>query len=497
MSSILDAGAVDSTGWEKALSGPRGFKGGGSFRGKPFFVREANSQVGRRTQVHEFPGSDVATVDDMGKKVRRFKLECYTLGSNWNDNRDDLVKEFETAGPGRLIHPFWGTYTVTVDGPVDINESYEFGGMAKFTLTVVEAGVLAAPTMALDTANGVLNAASGLVSSVSAAMAAVFAVAGFASTVVAAAINAVNAVTQTLNSIKGKINAVMATIDSIGDAITSFASVVTQLILLPGQLANQLSALVNDVIGSAQSIGSAWDSYFASGETPGGTVSTTVAPSDASPASADARAKFVTQLAKELYAGTTVGGLYNVTPGLVNPPSTNVTIDPVTGIPTPMGGAFAPTPGTVIVNNVITGNTPNLVQQQINTLAIQQLVQASGTAALAAASVALPFGSAAGAIAMMNTVVEQVDFLTQTVTDDAVYAALVQLRAAVVQHLSFTAMNLPAIITYTPPQTLPALVLSQQLYATPDMAEDLIARNNITDPSMAAGGVTLEILVNA
>ena len=95
---------------------------------------------------------------------------------------------------------------------------------------------------------------------------------------------------------------------------------------------------------------------------------------------------------------------------------------------------------------------------------------------------------------MMTTLVSQIDTLTLQTTDDATYAALVQLRTAIFAYLTQTATSLPNEVTYTPPQTVPALVLAQQLYGSPALADDLLARNDVIDPTAIPGGVAIEVL---
>ena len=57
--------------------------GMGSFRGVNFYVKGADSGIGRRTVIHEFPGSDVGAGEDLGQRVRRYTLECYVLGGGY------------------------------------------------------------------------------------------------------------------------------------------------------------------------------------------------------------------------------------------------------------------------------------------------------------------------------------------------------------------------------------------------------------------------------
>lgn len=437
--------------WHNRLDGPVGFVGGASFRGQNFFIREAQSQVGRKVLIKEYPGSDKGSAEDLGMAVRRYTLEAYVLGSGYMAQRDRLVTEFEKAGPGLLIHPFWGKFVVTVETKPTIVESWDHGGMAKFTLVVAQVGTLDQPTVTIDTVGSVVSAASGLLAAAQNAFALAFAAAGFAGGVLNAAENAINSVATTLTSVKGQINAALLTVDGVADAITSFSQSVAAIIALPSTIASNLSGLVTQVLGSISNIGAAWNTYFGSNETPGGTVNPSLAPSGSSIVSADARSTF----------------LFNTAMNIITPTQA---IPPAKGV----------------------GAAPNQINN--NLVALQLLTVLSTTASLCQTAVGIPYGSANAATTMLTNILGQIDANMLIVTDDASYTALSDLRASIWRHLTQTAQNLPRVVSYTPPATVPALVLAQRLYGAPDLAEDIIARNKPIDPTMLSGGQALEVL---
>ena len=55
--------------------------------------------------------------------------------------------------------------------------------------------------------------------------------------------------------------------------------------------------------------------------------------------------------------------------------------------------------------------------------------------------------------------------------------------------------DLPHLEKYTPPETLPSLVLTHRIYGSIEHEADLIARNNISNPALVPGGQELEVLV--
>jgi prophage DNA circulation protein len=60
--------------------------------------------------------------------------------------------------------------------------------------------------------------------------------------------------------------------------------------------------------------------------------------------------------------------------------------------------------------------------------------------------------------------------------------ALITLHGAVANDLSTRALPLPAIVTYTFPQRMPALWIAQRLYQDATRTGDLIAENNPVHP---------------
>lgn len=124
---------------------------GGSFRGVTFRTVGAEIKVGRRNVVNEYPQRDTPYVDDLGRRARRFVVDCHVIGDNYLVERDALIAALETKGPGELVHPRYGSRWVSVEGEVSLKESPEQGGMARVSVTFVEDGGNAFPSAANDT----------------------------------------------------------------------------------------------------------------------------------------------------------------------------------------------------------------------------------------------------------------------------------------------------------------------------------------------------------
>jgi prophage DNA circulation protein len=81
---------------------------------------------------------------------------------------------------------------------------------------------------------------------------------------------------------------------------------------------------------------------------------------------------------------------------------------------------------------------------------------------------------------------------------EAVYQALVALRAALVRDITARSVDAPRLSSATLPATLPALVAAYRLLGDATRADELIERNSqvIRNPGFVPGGTALEIVVD-
>ncbi|WP_455424791.1 DNA circularization protein [Dryocola sp. LX212] len=130
-----------------------------TFRGVYFKVSADEATYGRRSTTHEYPLRNVPFTDDMGRKARRYSISAYLVGGDYMVQRDRLLTALELGGPGTLIHPFYGSLTVHVDGDIRVSHSRDNGGMCEISLQFVESGQLNYPTSGGATAQNVVTAA--------------------------------------------------------------------------------------------------------------------------------------------------------------------------------------------------------------------------------------------------------------------------------------------------------------------------------------------------
>lgn len=122
----------------------------GKFRDVAFRTSAAELVGGRRVAVHEYPHRDAPYPEDLGRKAHAFSLQLYVLGNDYMAARDQLLSALDKKGPGTLVHHYLGTLRVQVV-EYRLIESTRDGGMARFSVSFVEAGDNRLPAQRADT----------------------------------------------------------------------------------------------------------------------------------------------------------------------------------------------------------------------------------------------------------------------------------------------------------------------------------------------------------
>jgi prophage DNA circulation protein len=84
-----------------------------SWRGVVFSVRSEDLPTGgRKTALHDFPNSNERFIEDLGEIPQRFTMTAFVHGLDWLERAQALENALRTAGPGRLVMPTFGAFTV-------------------------------------------------------------------------------------------------------------------------------------------------------------------------------------------------------------------------------------------------------------------------------------------------------------------------------------------------------------------------------------------------
>jgi len=117
-----------------------------TFRGVPFKVARVETTGGRRVIVHEYPQRDRPYIEDTGRLPRRWRVDAYVIGSDWQAQRDRLRAICERPPLGypfrirnTLVLPQYGRLHVACEECTCTEESNALR-MARFSLTFVESG---------------------------------------------------------------------------------------------------------------------------------------------------------------------------------------------------------------------------------------------------------------------------------------------------------------------------------------------------------------------
>ncbi|MBE0530233.1 MAG: DNA circularization N-terminal domain-containing protein, partial [Rhodospirillales bacterium] len=130
-----------------------------SFRGVAFHVKKRARDGGRRGPTHELPQRDEPDGEDLGRKVRVFKVDGLVIGDDHVAQASRLIAALEDrAGPGVYRDPWHGEWTVICRTYSAVDDD-DAGGVTALTLTFEESGDTRYPMIALDTASAVERAA--------------------------------------------------------------------------------------------------------------------------------------------------------------------------------------------------------------------------------------------------------------------------------------------------------------------------------------------------
>jgi prophage DNA circulation protein len=140
--------------------------------------------------------------------------------------------------------------------------------------------------------------------------------------------------------------------------------------------------------------------------------------------------------------------------------------------------------------------TSNREREAANYVALQSVIKTMAVASAARFAGRAEFESFEQAAATRDRITELLDVEAETATD-SVYQAIVDLRAALVAAVPGEGSDLPRLLNFTPPATLPSLVIAHRLHGNVDKELDLVARNKIRHPGFVLGGRVLEVLSDA
>ncbi|MCO4171775.1 DNA circularization N-terminal domain-containing protein [Aeromonas veronii] len=404
-----------------------------SFRGVAFKVDSDDLQVGRRTVLHEYPGRDTPSVEDMGRETREYAISAYLIGPDFIAERDRLIEALEQAGPGELVSPWYGRMNVVVMGKQRISHSKADGGMCVVSFTFVESGEDEWPTSTPTGSSLLAGRSTSLLDRAQSAFASTFGLDGLpewmSMATVEHASNLLGDVADMLSSADGKMSAAMRLMQ--GDL---------GVLMPPPSTAWIFSRRLADVLDAGKGSSTTASSLLSlSNRTAAASQTQSARPIGVWPTSAQDK-----QQADRLV--NNVSELVRV--NLIASSAQAVALMPPPSQPTSTP-ARAPALDSVVVE------TPSKAVDMPTHDELEDTRQ---------------------------TVIAAIDKESERTTDDGVYQALRDLRRELVSTLRQQQQHSSKLVTRTPSDTVPALVLAAEWYDDAGRADELIAKNNLSHP---------------
>ncbi|MFM5440113.1 DNA circularization protein [Aeromonas enteropelogenes] len=404
-----------------------------SFRGVAFKVDSDDLQVGRRTVLHEYPGRDTPSVEDMGRETREYAISAYLIGPDFIAERDRLIEALEQAGPGELVSPWYGRMNVVVMGKQRISHSKADGGMCVVSFTFVESGEDEWPTSTPTGSSLLAGRSTSLLDRAQSAFASTFGLDGLpewmSMATVEHASNLLGDVADMLGSADGKMSTAMRLMQ--GDL---------GVLMPPPSTAWVFSRRLADVLDAGKGSSTTASSLLSlSNRTAAASQTPSARPVGVWPTSAEDK-----QQADRLV--NSVSELVRV--NLIASSAQAVALMPQPSQPSSTP-ARAPALDSVVVE------TPSKVVDMPTHDELEDTRQ---------------------------TVIAAIDKESERTTDDGVYQALRDLRRELVSTLRQQQQHSSKLVTRTPSDTVPALVLAAEWYDDASRADELIAKNNIAHP---------------
>jgi len=139
----------------------------------------------------------------------------------------------------------------------------------------------------------------------------------------------------------------------------------------------------------------------------------------------------------------------------------------------------------------VIGTTPSAVKAKENQTLMQNIFKQQSHTNQAKAAVEIDFTSVDEAIRIRDRVVSELDLQLNEDIGDDLFQDIKDVQVAIAEALP--PLTVGTIITFTPPKTLPALVIAHTLFQDLDKEQEIIDQNNISNPGFVPGGVEIEV----
>ena len=410
----------------------------GSFRGIACLIEDIDDEFGQHTVVHEMPGRRHVARQN-GPMPNRFACNIHFIGPTYQQDLDTFREALEQSTAGRLVHHWRGSFMVKPEGKISTKWSSSEGGMARLSVTFIEAGDDDQPSVRIETFDLVITEADIAVANMANMVADDFTVAG-SNNLAERSTSILDDAFTLIADINNTIQSQFSASNSAGSSVANFGGQVTTLINTPHTMATTTARLIDTVFNTIVSV-----------------------------------VDSVGEIDPLADANNVLGALLRGRRVLA------------------AMGAFRS--GSSFGDDYSAGNqnTPQQRQRTLNQQRMVQMVRIAFATTTCRTLAQIDVESSTQASDVYAQVSDGIDALLGDV-DDNTYRALVNMRVALGAHLRVNAAQLPASVPYTPKGTLPSLLLAHMIYGDAKRADEIIERNGIAHPGFVPGGVALEIL---
>ncbi|MBP6010617.1 MAG: DNA circularization N-terminal domain-containing protein [Alphaproteobacteria bacterium] len=427
-----------------------------SFRGIPFGVLAADTAVGRRTALHEYPYRDKPWIEDIGRSTRKITFRGFLVsdskvygGGDVIGQRDRFIGAAESPGAGTLVHPTLGRLTVNVSS-CRIEEKFDEGNYFEVGLELLESGERIFPTV--SGATGALTGISAL--GLDSAASADFLTRAVADLKLGASV----------------VNQVVSTATKWAKPALSLVRDATNLSSLASNLPGVLGRYFGGAnVGGLGLLGSTGEQLV--------DASTSVA--DLIKAGTEARTLVQTSIDTFLtLAGGNKPAEFAASSQALAAAVLGSCVNPADGVRLLARLAVSPTPDPTTTSPV------GLAMADIQT-GCNDLFRRAAAAALARASSTYQPSSYDDAVRVRGLVVDVLDAEIAAAGDqgeDRSFSALRTLRQSVVDDITERGATLAPIKTFKLPSALPSLYLANRLYRDPTRATQIELQSKTKHP---------------
>lgn len=214
-----------------------------SYKGAQFLVNRTSTSGGRKDAKHEFPNSNIQTIEDLGLSPRIYRITAIIAEPDYIQKRDTLLRALEEGGKGVLIHPFFGRIENIVARTFTMNEEVTRLGDTEINITFEPSDTDGLPTKTLNTVSLVSQQKTVVNNGVVSDITDRFKVTNTFAGNFAAAADKLNSIADTVTANVKSLTATPDQINDFGSLVNTFQSSINQLIGTPADLAAALDEI--------------------------------------------------------------------------------------------------------------------------------------------------------------------------------------------------------------------------------------------------------------